>query len=152
MPPDFQKKLKKRDSIQNYYECVTTQPDDNNEMRIQDEGARSPEKKGNVKTYDRNDIESIYKQLYLSVAYKSEINSNVVANQIGRVLSYIRNWELLSRRDVKTACKALILIAESVGSSLLAEQSIILTMSKLLRSHEVKADIKFTLVFYILLC
>lgn len=77
---------------------------------------------------------------------KTEFNANVAAVQIKRVLSCLQNWELVSKRDIKLACKSLTLLAQSAGNSLLTEQSNILSIVKLLRSNDVTTEIKFAVI------
>lgn len=78
--------------------------------------------------------------------YKTDMNSSFVTNQVGRVLSCLKNWELLGNRDIKFACKTLNLISHSINGSILVEQSNIITLAKLLKSTDVKTEIKFAVV------
>ena len=107
--------------------------------------ASSADPKGVVKDQYRNNIEQIHKQLCLMMVYKTDMQSNYVISQVGRVLSCLNNWELLSNREVNLACKTLTLIAHSAGSTL-AEQANIVTLAKLLKSSDVKTDIKFAVI------
>ena len=79
------------------------------------------------------------------MVYKTDMQSNFVNSQVGRVLSCLRNWELLSNREVSLACKTLTLIAHSAGP-VLVEQANIVTLAKLLKSSDVKTDIKFAVI------
>jgi len=83
--------------------------------------------------------------------YKTDTNSNFITNQAGRVLSCLKNWELLSNREIKIACKTLTLIAHSSGGCILAEQANIMVLAKLLKSSDVKTEIKFAVVIYFMI-
>ena len=79
------------------------------------------------------------------MVYKTDMQSNYVNSQVGRVLSCLNNWELLSNREVNLACKTLTLIAHSAGP-MLVEQANIVILAKLLKSSDVKTDIKFAVI------
>ena len=75
-----------------------------------------------------------------------EISIQFIGDQIERIFSCLKNWELLSDREVKLACKSLLVAAQSPAGYLLAEQSNIVTIAKLLRSNNLKPETKFGLV------
>jgi len=95
---------------------------------------------------NNNSIEAIYKQLCLTMIYKSDINMDTMASQISRVLSLLTNWEIMSNKEVSLACKTLKLMAESAGSVFLADQVNIVSLAKLLKSSNVKTDIKLAVI------
>jgi hypothetical protein len=82
----------------------------------------------------KNTIETIYKNLHLALIYKSSSNASNVAQDLSRILSCLKNWELFSEKIVKLACKALGLIAQSASNFLLVEQENIRELSAILAS------------------
>ena len=161
VPADFWKKnLTLADKNQEgiYHETIPAQSTKNNngQKSIDDEEgspdakkrASSAEQKGVAEKQGKNNVETIYKQLCLMMIYKTDLNSAFVGTQIARILSYLRNWELLSNREIKLACKTLNLISHSINGSLLAEQSNIIVLAKLLKSSHVKTEIKLAVVSF----
>lgn len=102
-------------------------------------------KKSKSKT-KKNNIEAIYKNLHLACVYKTSLESNVLSKDLNVVLGCLKNWELISEKKSKMACKALKLIAQSSANFLLVEAKSIEILAKLLRSSNVGLDIKLSIV------
>jgi len=160
VPADFWKKLtiseKNQEPMQNFDQqssnklALAKKNNSEEEEQNQEEGnaekARASSADGKTKGVARSNIEAIHKQLINSIMNKIEVNANVTAVQIKRIFSCLQNWELVSKRDIKLACKSLTLIAQSSGDALLTEQANILTIVKLLRSNDVTTEIKFSVI------
>ena len=65
---------------------------------------------------------------------------------VSRILSMMVNWELLSDKEIKTACKALSLIAHSKVNGVLAELEHATIMMNLLNSQNIPLDIQLAIV------
>jgi len=94
----------------------------------------------------KNNIEAIYKNLHLACVYKTALESNILAKDLHVVLGCLRNWELISEKKSRFACKALKLIAQSCASFLLTEAKSIMILTRLLKSSNVGLDIKLSIV------
>jgi len=94
-------------------------------------------------------LENFYNHLNDVVVHNKSIsNSNYVIGQLGRVLSYLKNWELLSEKAIKLACRTLVLVARTGAAFILADAVNIITLSELLTSSDVKLQIKLAVVSY----
>ena len=91
-------------------------------------------------------IENMYKQVahLLETVAQGEIELFLPLSN--RILSMLVNWELLGDKDLKTACKALNLIAQSKSCSVLTETSNANIMINILNSQNTPTNIQLTTV------
>ncbi len=92
-------------------------------------------------------LENFYNMLNDIVTHNKSIsNSTYIVGQLGRVLSYLKNWELLSQKAIKLACRTLGLVARSSAAFILTEPGNILTLAELVMSSDVQLQIKLAVV------
>jgi hypothetical protein len=106
----------------------------------------SVEDNGPSNNPNMSNMEVIHKNLYNVFYTRNTVDPLYVQSQISRILSGLVNWELLSDKQTKAACKALRLVAQSPVSFLLGEQKNLLLMSKLINSQNVKLEIQVTVI------
>ena len=89
-----------------------------------------------------NNIDAIFAHLYNLFYNKISIDPLYVQNKISRIFSSLVNWELLSDKQAKAACKALKLVAGSTVSFLLGDQKNLVQISNIIKSQNVKVEIQ----------
>jgi hypothetical protein len=92
-------------------------------------------------------LENFYRELNNCIENKlSQTSTSYISKQLGRALSYLKNWEILSDKSVKLACRILKSVAGSGMNYMLAQQSNVVLLSDLLSSHDVNSKIKYIVV------
>ena len=114
--------------------------DGNNAAATNKDGgsAQVPSQKNGI-----DNISKIVKNMIEGVSSLTLDQSNI---PVSRIFSQLSNWELLSKKDTKTACKALKILAESKLKGLLTTQSSVTQMINLLYSQDMPIDIQITTV------
>lgn len=135
----------------------TASPTKANQSKIQ-AGEDNADSNGNSSTMNNtqgasqaNKIDNIYKVVKGMLDGNSIPNLEQFSAPIAVILSQLANWELLSDKDVKTACKGLKLVAESRVNSVLALPANVTQMINLLYSQDTPIDVQITTVWLFLI-
>lgn len=150
-------------------EIETSKPNENGSIKISSNSSISNEKGGNSSlsrtsvtpihaNQDRNaeseqpqssasgEIDNIYNSVKKMMTAYSTSDYDEFLKPVSRILSMMVNWELLSDKEIKTACKALSLIAHSKVNGVLAELEHATIMMNLLNSQNIPLDIQLAIV------
>lgn len=94
----------------------------------------------------KNKIDNISKIVKNMIEGVSTLTLEQANIPVYRIFSQLSNWELLSNKDIKTACKALKILSESKLKGLLTTQPIVTQMINILYSQDMPIDIQITTV------
>lgn len=94
----------------------------------------------------KNNIDDIYKIVKNMLEGNGFNSVEHFMTPVSRIFSQLANWELLSDKDITTACKALALLADSRIKGILASPTIVTQMINFLYSQDIPIDIQITVV------